>query len=54
MPCRVERTAEAEEGWRLPGAVGLARAGMCSPPKGAERGFLGRAGQLRVLVGTEA
>ena len=44
MPWRVEGTAEAGVGWGLPGAAGLARAGMCPPAEGADGGRVGRAG----------
>ena len=38
MPWRVEGVAEAGVGWGLPGAAGLARAGMCPPAEGAGGG----------------
>ena len=40
----VEGTAEAGVGWGMPGAAGLARAGMCPPVEGAGGGRVGRAG----------
>ena len=44
MPWRVEGTAEAGVGWWMPGAAGLARAGMCPPAEGAGGRRVGRAG----------